>query len=129
MRLFLVIAVCLAFAGCNQGPPTGTIKGTVKLEGEPVDGGIIRFVPADGNSQPADSPLVSGAYSVTMPLGEKKVEVFWAKDRSGTTEVDTASQGSEQLIQMIPAKYNNQTTLTHTVVEGEQVRDFDLTSK
>lgn len=115
--------------GCNRGPAVGTLKGSITIDGQPVDGGIVRFVPVNGESQPADSRVDAGTYSVTMPVGEKKIEVFWAKSLTGAKAVDTASQGSEQIVQMIPAKYNTQTTLTHTIEKGEHVQDFVLTSK
>jgi hypothetical protein len=129
-RLMIVLLCCCSasLVGCNRGPVLGTVKGTITIDGQPVDGGIVRFVPAAGESQPADSRVTAGAYSVTMPIGEKKVEIFWAKSTSGQP-IDTASQGNEQLVQMIPPKYNAQTTLTYNIVAGEQVKDFSLTSK
>lgn len=115
----------LVLAGCNQGPPRGTVKGTVTLDGQPVDGGVITFVPADGNSQPEAVPITAGEYSVTMPVGDKRVEIYWAP--SGGQSADTATQGREQIVQRIPAKYNAQSTLTHTVTKGEAHKDFALT--
>jgi hypothetical protein len=123
--LLLLLAVVLA--ACHRGPPMGTLKGKVTLDGQPVDGGLIRFVPADGNSQPEDCVVQGGNYTVTMPVGMKKVEVYWTK--GGGKAVDTASQGTEQIVQLVPPKYNTQTTLTHELVEGEQEQDFALTSK
>lgn len=127
--VFLVsTALACVLSGCQRGPEVGTVKGTIALDGRPVEGGIVRFVPADGNSQPADCVITDGAYTVTMPLGEKKVEIFWAKSASDAP-IDTASQGNEKIVQMIPAKYNTQTTLTHTIVKGEAQQDFALSSK
>jgi hypothetical protein len=125
--LVLLCALALV-AGCQRGPEVGTVKGTITLDGKPVEGGIVRFVPADGNSQPADCVITGGAYTVTMPLGEKKVEIFWAKSKSDAP-IDTANQGSEQIVQMIPQHYNTQTTLTYAVVKGEEQKDFALSSK
>ena len=119
------LLVVLFVAGCNTGPPKGTVKGTVTLDGEPVDGGVITFVPADGNSQPEAVPITAGEYSVTMPVGDKRVEIYWAP-RGGQT-VDTATQGREQIVQRIPAKYNAPSILTHTVTKGEARKDFALT--
>jgi len=95
------------------------------LDGERVDGGVITFVPCDGNSQPEAVLITAGEYSVTMPVGDKRVEIHWAP--SGGQAVDTANQGREQIVQRIPAKYNAQSTLTHTVTKGEARKDFALT--
>lgn len=129
MRFALLVLNCFLLAGCDRGPAQGTVKGTVTLDGQPVENGMIRFVPTDGGTQPADSPVVSGVYSVTIVPGEKKVEVTWGKSRSGAKASDTASQGSDQIIEAIPFKYNSQTTLMYKVVEGEQRKHFELTTK
>ena len=115
-------------SGCNRGPAVGTLEGTVTLDGTPVDGGLIRLVPSDGNSQPADCPLAAGAYSITMPVGEKKVEVYWTKS-SGPGIVDTASQGGDKVITLVPPKYNVESKLTVTIDKGKATKDFALSSK
>ncbi len=124
-RTVSALLLGLFLAGCNQGPPQGTVKGTVTLDGQAVDGGVITFVPADGNSQPEAVPITGGEYSVTMPVGEKRVEIYWAP--SGAQAIDTANQGREQIVQRIPTKYNSQSTLTHIVTKGEMRKDFALT--
>src|SRR5262245_30575090 len=126
MRILCTLLLLAAFAGCARGPAVGTVKGKITVDGEPVDGGLIRMVPRDGNSQPADCIVTDGQYSITMPLGEKKVEIYWTKGGGG--KVDTASQGTEQIIQMVPAKYNTETTLTYKVEKGTAEKDFALTT-
>jgi hypothetical protein len=125
LRSTLLLILGLLLAGCDQGPPKGTVKGTVTLEGQPVDAGVITFVPSDGNSQPEAVTITAGEYSVTMPVGDKRVEIYWAP--SAGQVGDTATQGREQIVQRIPAKYNAQSTLTHTVVKGAARKDFALT--
>jgi hypothetical protein len=115
-------------AGCNPGPAVGTVKGQITLDGQAVDGGLIRLVPTDGNSQPADCIITAGAYSITMPVGEKRVEVYWTKTNAAG-KVDTASQGTERVITLVPTKYNTESKLTHTVEKGQAVQDFALSSR
>jgi hypothetical protein len=93
-----------------------------------VDGGLIRLVPADGNSQPADCQIAAGDYSITMPVGEKKVEIYWTKSSAPGT-LDTASQGSEKVVTLVPPKYNVESTLTVNVEKGEAVKNFELSSR
>jgi hypothetical protein len=120
-----ILVFLVALLGCDRGPAVGTVKGTVTWEGQPVDGGLIKMVPADGLSQPADCILKGGEYSITMPVGEKKVEVWWTK--GGGAKIDTASQGTESVVALIPPKYNAETTLTYTVEKGTHTKDFALT--
>ena len=123
----LLVVAFIQMAGCDRGPALGTVKGTITIDRTPVDGGLIRMVPTDGNSQPADSVITGGNYSITMPMGEKRVQIYWAQGGGGN--VDTASQGTEKsVVQRIPAKYNAESTLTYTVEKGQAVKDFALSS-
>jgi hypothetical protein len=126
-RFMLLALLGLAATGCDRGPARGTVKGTVTLDGQPVDGGVITFVPANGDTQPEATTISAGEYAVTMPLGEKRVEIYWAP--SAGKAADTASQGRDQIVQRIPTKYNAQSELKHTVEKGESRKDFSLTAK
>ena len=128
MRNNLLLAAfgLLFLTACNSGPPLGKISGTVTLNGEPVDGGLIRMVPVDGNSQPNDDVIEMGKYELTMSPGEVKVELLWLK--GGAAVADTANQGNEpKAVQQFPKKYNSETELRYTVVVGEQTKDFAIT--
>ena len=90
---------------------------TARCRNGSIDGGVITFVPSDGNSQPEAVPITAGEYSVKMPVGDKRVEIYWAP--SSGQVADTATQGREQIVQRIPAKYNAQSTLTAEVKAAE----------
>jgi hypothetical protein len=121
-----LMAICvLQFAGCEKPPPQGTVHGTVTLNGEPVDGGLIRMVPVEGDAQSADTVVTQGKYELTLPLGKKKVELTWSKD-SGAPP-DTASQGTvPPPKELFPPKYNSQTTLEYEVTPGRVEKNWDL---
>ncbi|CAN5285486.1 hypothetical protein BH11PLA2_BH11PLA2_10330 [soil metagenome] len=126
-RRGLLIIGIVASAGCNLGEPTGTVSGTITLDGKPVPDGLIRFVPADGNSQPGDSFITNGQYQLTMTIGDKKVEILSLKANGAA--VDTASQGKGTSVQLIPEKYNVKTTLRYMIEKGTHTKDFELLSK
>jgi len=117
----------LALAGCSNKPVVGTVTGRITLDGKTVEDGLIRFIPTDRNSQPNDCKIANGSYTVTMPIGEKRVEIFWLKS-SGPPE-DTATQGTTKSTQMIPSKFNTASTLKYTIIQGTQSKDFELPSK
>lgn len=126
-----MLAVCLlVFAGCPQGPPQGTVSGTVTLDAQLVSGGdaLIRLEPLDGATQPNDCIIKDGKYEITIAPGEKKVQLYWRKGDG--QPIDTATQGTRPSApQLFPAKYNDQTELRYTVTEGKQTKDFNLTTK
>jgi hypothetical protein len=127
MRPALLLGLGLILAGCRNAPEMSKVSGNITLDGKVVEGGVIRFVPANGDSQPGDAPIVNGTYSLEVTPGEKKVEIFWATSKSGAP-IDTASQGTEELVQRIPAKYNTETTLLYTVANANETKDFELTT-
>jgi hypothetical protein len=129
VKHFVLIITLLTLLGCQKGPPEGIVSGTVKLNGELVDGGyaLIRMEPVDGATQPNDCAIVNGKYEIKIAPGEKKVQLYW---RKGPVEVaDTATQGTQPAApQLFPAKYNDLTELRFTVVEGKQQKDFEITA-
>lgn len=123
MRIALGWLIALfGLTGCSSKPPEGTVTGTITIDGKNVEDGLIRFIPADGESQPDDSQVVNGVYTVTMPTGEKRVEIYWLKS-NGPIE-DTATQGTTKSTQMIPAKFNVESTLRYTIEKGPQAKNF-----
>ncbi|CAN5443225.1 hypothetical protein BH11PLA2_BH11PLA2_15160 [soil metagenome] len=127
MRLLFPLAILLAVSACSKAPDIGTVSGTITLDGQPIPGSLIRFIPVDGSNQPADFIITDGTYVVTIAPGEKRVEIFWLKEEG--SKGDTATQGTLKQTQMIPENYNTKSTLTFTVALGSQKKDFELKSK
>jgi hypothetical protein len=126
-RCMLLALLGLTTTGCDRGPARGTVKGTVTLDGQTVDGGVITFVPANGDTQPEAATISAGEYAVTMPLGEKRVEIYWAP--SAAKAPDTPTQGRAPNVHRTPTKNTPQSELKHTVEKGESRKDFSLTTK
>src|SRR5688572_2994584 len=69
-RLAAVALAVAAAAGCG-GPAPGRVTGRVLLDGKPLPGGILTFVPADFKGQSVAAALdESGNYSVDLPAGD-----------------------------------------------------------
>jgi hypothetical protein len=127
----LVPAVILvALAGCSGGNARGTVSGAVKLDGEPLKRGIIRFVPVDGKSQTADAGIADGKFTATVPLGEMAVEITAPKVVGKHKAYDTPdSPVVEDVVELLPARYNVRSELRMTVQKGSQEKVFELKSK
>lgn len=129
MKHFVLLLTLLILLGCQKGPPEGIVSGTVKLNGELVDGGsaLIRMEPVDGATQPNDCPITNGKYEIKIAPGEMKVQLYW---RKGLAQIaDTATQGTQPVVpQLFPARYNDRTELRYVVTEGKQEKNFDITT-
>jgi hypothetical protein len=126
-------AAVLAFVvlvGCSGEGSKGTVEGTVTLNGQPLEKGLIRFVPVDGNSQPADGTIAGGKFTVIAPVGDFRVEITSPRVVGQAKMYDTPDSPTvDKIAEAIPAKYNVQTELQMTVSKGKtENKQFDLTS-
>jgi hypothetical protein len=127
----LAWAACLALgmcwiAGCGgpryQGEPRGAIEGTVSLDGQPVDGGTIDFMPVEPDGRVASALISGGRYEIPEERGptpgKYRVEISWNKPLGPLNEDNPdAPQPSEQVV---PAKYNRNSELERDIARGKR---------
>jgi hypothetical protein len=125
LLLGLALGLC---CGCSGGKPT--VSGEVTLDGKPLEEGIIRFVPADGKSQTASAPISKGRYRAEPPPGEHRVEISAPKVVGKRKMYDAPDVPAvDDVVELLPARYNVKSELTLTVKPGSQTKDFPLSSK
>jgi hypothetical protein len=132
---FLGLALLLA-AGC--GSRSGNrlaVSGTVTLDGQPVDGGAIVFLPqGDGASDrpKTGAGIEAGRYAIPVekgPLpGMYRVEIRWPKPTGKQIPSDDPPNLMDETRQVIPDKYNSRSKLSCDVQPGKNNFDFPLTS-
>jgi len=121
-------------AGCDSGPKYVPLAGQVTFDGQPIENGMIQFMPVDGTAGritgasitggryaiPADGgPLLGGTYAVQI-LGMRK---------SNTKMVDPMDpRGGPIEVQenYIPPAYNAQTILKVVISDPGLPLDFRL---
>ena len=136
------VACLLLVSGCDSGPPTAPVHGTITYKGKPVTTGTITFYPAEGG-RPAVGDIGSdGSYTLsrTVPgdnviLGDYKVAIE-ATESSATAppptsladELSSGPASTPPPKQLVPAKYSTieSSELTATVTEGDNTIDFPL---
>lgn len=142
-RYVLIFSPILGLVvGCGgggyDGPPRVAVSGTVSLNGQPLPEGNIFFVGEDEKRQ-ASGVIANGEFSIpeeTGPnVGTYQVRIVSYASSSeggeastgevGADETDELEGGSEQLI---PAEYNERTTLTAEISPGMEPLTFDLSS-
>ena len=122
MVMFLLFAV---LAGCGQGdrPPLGMVHGTVTLDGKPLAGARLTF-----------EPVEPGRASTGITDDDGKYELIYIRDDRGAkvgghlvriSAPNPNSDGAE----LLPPRYNTQSTLKKEVKRGDNSIDFPLTSK
>jgi hypothetical protein len=126
-----VAIVLMAIVGCG-GPVHEGVEGNVTLDGKPVDGGTISFIPTDGRSASgAWGDITAGKYSLPAghgPVaGSYRVEIRWMR-ATGRMVSGFGTQAPE-LANVIPGRYNQTSELKASITPGKNQCDFALASK
>jgi len=128
--VFVSFLVC----ACSSGPVNYPVAGEVTLDGGAVgnkDDAVIRFESTDKKGNTSESFVVEGKYLAKLTEGNYKVSLTWSKKTGKTLKSKIAGPGqeSEEVIQMIPAKYGADSTLKVDVSSKNLRHDFNLKSK
>jgi len=129
MRRTLSLVVALiglcGVIGCGNAG-MHEVTGTVTLDSKPLEQGDIRFTPADPKFGSEESKVKDGAYKFTAREGKMKVEIRSYREVPGLK----GPMGTEAVLEsIIPAGYNDKTTLSAEVGPGKTKFDFTLKSK
>jgi len=124
-----VLAVGL-IGGCGPAEPKrNPVSGTVRYKGQPIKRGWINFMSedrrqgggadiADGKFQiAADNGLPAGTYLVAVSYPDPKVPLPKEEEMPGEAPVNR---------DLLPAKYNDQTTLKQEIKDGPNEVNLDL---
>jgi hypothetical protein len=126
-RLWLVLGL-LFFWGCGGSGPS--ISGTVRVDGQPLARGWIKFIPlADTPGPDAGATIEEGKYRITKGLrpGDYRIEIQGTRR---TPKKVLHPMNPAQMIQdevaVVAAEFNQNSTLTRTVKPGTNAMDFDV---
>jgi hypothetical protein len=147
IKFLLIISVVLVFCGCNRNNHLGTalVKGTITVDGQPVEMIEVIFSPVSGDGLPAYGQTDQhGNYSLTTAgttIGSGAVPgEFIPTFKKVLLEHDPRFFGKEDVIPplpkvtyLIPKKYAQKETtdiLPVTVLKKKtNIFDFNLSSK
>lgn len=145
--LLLVALSCLplVLTGCSRNgdqPELGQVTGTITMDGTPLPGIVVVFVPDNGRPARGKTDQ-DGKYELTYirktrgtKVGHNRVEIAPNEEgddeseESGDTE-DTrpAKPPKKRKKVKVPERYNTDSILQADVLPGENVLDFTLVSK
>lgn len=125
--MWSMLLLAALVVGCSDRQ-TADIHGRVTLDGKPVKSGTIRFVPVDGQGPTASAIVENGAYSVTVQLGAKEVEIR-AFETIGTDRPwGKEGPAVDRRRQILPTRYNTDTELTCEIADSDGNCDFAVES-
>jgi len=121
----LLVLGALFACGCHEGSgfPESLASGVVQYEGKPLEQGTITFIAKDGATPSAQGEISQGDYQVWVPHGSKRVEIHSSKWTGKSYE----EFGIKEMIQFLPDRYNEKSTLTAEIGPENKVElNFDL---
>lgn len=133
-RSCLALAICLAcfvsvLTGCG-GDGRRSVSGEVTLDGEPVDGGSIVFLPSGGEGGKGAAEIVKGKYAIPteqgLPPGSYRVEIHWLKPTGKQIPSGDPGMMTDERAEAIPAQYHSASTLVAEITAGENKHNFHL---
>jgi hypothetical protein len=129
LRWSVFVVAILLLAGCSPPKPrTGTVQGTVTIDGDtPVAQGDISFYDEGTGKAPLTLPITDGKYQGEVPVGKHKIMINAYKDN----QLPAGMPGGGQTIRVniLPLKYNEKSTEYREVSEaGPNTFDFKVTT-
>jgi hypothetical protein len=133
--LLLAIGFC-GLAGCGPHTDRLELSGKVTLNGEPIDGGAMRFTSVSGKKMSSGAMINGGYYKVPAEKGLLpgiyRVEIS-APDNAAPPVMVRSSPGgpgSPAAPERIPDEYNSDSKHTIEVAAGADNHfDFEIASK
>ena len=126
-----ILCGCLILAGCSSdGVETATVSGEVTLDNQPLAAGNIQFRPLSGDAPTAGAEIKDGKFEAQVPVTKMRVEITANKVVGQRKAYDAPnSPVADEVVELIPPRYNANSELTLDVKEGTQTVRYDLQSK
>ena len=128
----VAIMLPVSVLGCGLGAdPHGrkALSGTVTFQGQPVDGGSIKFLALEENGLSAGSLILQGKYQVPreqgLPAGTYRVMIS-ALEPTPTPTGAPGENPAPPAKERIPAEFNVETKLK-IEIKADQEAKFDFT--
>lgn len=134
------VLALMVSVGCGgggyDGPPRVAVSGTVNFNGQPLQEGNIFFVGRGEGQRQASGAIGNGRFSIPEDAGpnagtyDVRIVSYGASSSEpaaeGDDETDELETGDAK--QLIPAMYNEQTTLTAEIAKDMEPLAFDLSN-
>jgi hypothetical protein len=137
LRLFLG-TLLVSVIGCS-GQPAARVSGRVTLDGEPLAGATVTFVPKASAGNVARGPTASGVTDAdgrfTLNFGPKSRGAIVGPNRVVISTLTFEDDADERDVHVktperVPARYNSKTELDFDVpAGGTKAANFDLKSQ
>ncbi len=126
LPMLLLTVLTLLFSGCG-GDGMTTVSGTLCWQGVPIQKGRIQFIPIDGKSAQTEAVVTDGKYSVKVPPGEKRIQIYAFEEGPERNVMDRGKVAGtiRDLKQILPPEMNEKSQIQVTIRGGKQRYDYE----
>ncbi len=127
----LAAIALIGLVGCGGGADVAPVSGTVTLDGEPLANALVSFYPEEeGKRFSTGTTDASGHYELVYTNDQKGAAIGKHVVKITTATVQGEGGPARPPKEKLPAKYNDDSTLTVDVTSGSNTGvDFDLQAK
>lgn len=105
-----------------------TIQGTATLDGKPLSGGEVIFVPQDPALGADGATIEGGRFTITVYKGQHRVEITAFAQEQRPMPPGVPPEAGIFYRSLIPPRYNDKSTLSYDVQSSKDRPAFKLTS-
>jgi len=121
--LLLIVGFLVVCGGCGSSSGRRAVKGTVTYQGKPLENGTITFQTTTTPPVMAGGSVIQdGKYDISaekgLEPGTYRVLISAAGPPAKQTPAERAAGASPHASELIPARYNTETTLTAEIKAG-----------
>jgi hypothetical protein len=134
LLLGIVTTGILLSAGCgshSDQPDLGVVRGTVTIDGKPLEGAVISFSPTEGGRVSQDKTDAKGNFNLIY-IGNTRGAKTGKHSVRITTAYEVVDPATGQMVEheeRVPKRYNStNTVLVADIKPGKNTVDFDLQS-
>lgn len=130
LGFLLTVVIGSMVCGCDSEGGKGKLKGTISVNGVPLKGGLITFIPSSGKGDPFNARIIDGKFEgLELPYGKARAYVI--ADTVGGRSVDQGDvrpMAKAKASTEVPEKYQSIETseLEVDIKPGENVFERDL---
>jgi hypothetical protein len=119
------------FAGCgSSGPNLATVSGRVTLDGDPVSSAMVMFQPDASGSPSYGATDQDGRYELGYKRGQQGAMIGRHTVRIEAEKVIAGPNGEPmKRPKPVPSRYSTTSELKREVKPGQNVINFELTTK
>ena len=124
-----LLGCCLGAAGCSDSDKA-TVTGTITIDGQPAQMGVVSFFAVNGDAPTAGGPIEDGSYTAKVKPGLFHVQIRVPREAGERKLYDTPNSAVTKVwVETLPAKYNNATELQFEVKPGTNENNYELSTK